>query len=145
MADLMTWTEVAGRLADPENYWLVTVSPQSEPHSVPVWGAVDAETLYLYSERSTVKARNIAANSRVVVHLESGADVLIVYGTAVELTNVDVVNQACAAFARKYTTPSQIEWLPTTDPGTIVWRFEPSSAQAWVLEDMDGSQRRWKA
>ena len=145
MAELMTWTEIAGRLAAPENYWLVTVSPQSEPHSVPVWGAVDAETLYLYSERNTVKARNIAGNPLVVVHLESGADVLIVYGTAVELTDVDAVNHACAAFAHKYTTPSQIEWLPTTDPGTIVWRLEPSSAQAWLLEDMDGSQRRWKA
>jgi PPOX class probable F420-dependent enzyme len=145
MAELMAWTEVAGRLADPENYWLVTVSPQGGPHSVPVWGAVDAQTLYLYSERNTVKARNIAVNPRVVVHLESGADVLIVYGTAIEVTDLDAVNHACTAFARKYTEPSQIDWLPTPDPGTIVWRFQPSSAQTWVLDDMDGSQRRWKA
>jgi nitroimidazol reductase NimA-like FMN-containing flavoprotein (pyridoxamine 5'-phosphate oxidase superfamily) len=145
MADLMTWTEIAGRLADPQNYWLVTVSPEGLPHTVPVWGAVEDETLYLYSERSTVKARNIEAKAHVAVHLESGADVLIVYGTAVELTDLDAVNHACAAFARKYNKPSQIEWLPTTDPGTIVWRLEPSSAQSWVLEDMDGSQRRWKA
>jgi general stress protein 26 len=145
MTERMAWAEVATRLEGPENYWLVTVSPKAEPHSVPVWGAVDEQTLYLYSERSTVKARNIAANPRVVVHLESGADVLIVYGTAVELTDVDAIDSACAAFARKYTKPSQIEWLPTNEPGTIVWRVDPSSAQTWELEDMDGSQRRWKA
>jgi general stress protein 26 len=145
MADLMTWTEIAGRLADPQNYWLVTVSPEGLPHTVPVWGAVDDETLYLYSERSTVKARNIEANAHVAVHLESGADVLIVYGTALELTSSDEVAQGCEAFARKYTAASQIEWLPTADPGTILWRLEPTHALAWQLEDMDGSQRRWKA
>jgi hypothetical protein len=110
-----------------------------------VWGAVEGETLYLYSERSTVKARNIGANAHVAVHLESGADVLIVYGTALELTNSDEVAQGCEAFARKYSAPSEIQWLPTADPGTILWRLEPTNALAWQLEDMDGSQRRWKA
>jgi general stress protein 26 len=145
MAEPMTWTEIAKRLEDPENFWLVTVSPAGSPHTVPVWGAVDGETLYLYSERTTVKARNIAANPEVVVHLESGANVLIVYGDAVELTVARAADSACAAFARKYTAPSQVEWLPTSDPGTILWRLEPRSAQAWQLDDMDDSQRRWKA
>ena len=49
---------------------------------VPVWGVVTGETLYLYGERSTVKARNLAIDPRVVIHLESGADVLIVRGVA---------------------------------------------------------------
>ena len=145
MADLMTWHDIAGRLTDPENYWMVTVTRQSQPHTVPVWGAVDGESFYLYSERNTVKARNIAANPHVAVHLESGADVLIVYGTAIELNDEAVVGRGCEAFARKYTAPSQIEWLPTPEPGTIVWQLEPRSALAWQLEDMDGSQRRWKA
>ena len=42
-------------------------------------------TLYLYSERRTVKARNLAADPRLVLHLESAEDVVIVRGTAEDL------------------------------------------------------------
>ena len=73
----MTWTEVAGRLAAARTYWLGSTTASGAPHAAPVWGVVTGETLYLYSERSTVKARNLAADPRVVVHLESGEDVLI--------------------------------------------------------------------
>jgi hypothetical protein len=73
----MTWTEVAGRLAAARSYWLGSTTPSGAPHAAPVWGAVTGETLYLYSERSTVKARNLAADPRVVIHLESAEDVLI--------------------------------------------------------------------
>ena len=38
--------------------------------------------VFQYSERRTVKARNLAADPRVVVHLESGEDVVVVRGTA---------------------------------------------------------------
>jgi nitroimidazol reductase NimA-like FMN-containing flavoprotein (pyridoxamine 5'-phosphate oxidase superfamily) len=145
MTDTMTWLEIANRLSDPPNYWLVTVTPTGAPHTVPVWGVVADGDFYMYSERSTIKARNIAANDRVALHLESGADVLIVYGKAVELIDGAAVVRVCEAFAGKYTAASEIEWLPTNDPGTILWQLEPASAQAWELSDMDGSQRRWKA
>lgn len=41
-------------------------------------GSAGRGTLYLYSERRTVKARSLAADPRLVVHLESGEDVLTV-------------------------------------------------------------------
>jgi hypothetical protein len=47
--------------------------------------AVTGRVLYLYSERRAVKARNLAADPRVVVHLESGEDVVIVRGAAQDL------------------------------------------------------------
>src|SRR5215469_14318201 len=77
----MTWIEVADRLAAARTYWLASTTPFGAPHAAPVWGVVTGETLHLYSERSTVKARNLAADPRVVIHLESGEDVLIVRGT----------------------------------------------------------------
>lgn len=81
----MTWAEVAARLSAARSYWLGSTGPSGAPHAAPVWGVVTGETLHLYSERSTVKARNIAANPRVVVHLESAEDVLIVHGLAEDL------------------------------------------------------------
>jgi hypothetical protein len=50
----MTWAEVAGRLSPARTYGLGT-TPPGAPHAAPVWGVVAGETLYLYSERSTVK------------------------------------------------------------------------------------------
>jgi hypothetical protein len=67
----LSWPEVAARLAAARTYWLCTTMPSGAPHAAPVWGVVIGPTLYLYSERRTVKARNLAADPRVVVHLES--------------------------------------------------------------------------
>jgi len=63
--DSMTWAEVAGRLAAARNFWVSSTTGSGAPHAAPVWGAVTGGTLYLYTERSTVKARNLAADPRV--------------------------------------------------------------------------------
>ena len=76
--NVLSWPQVAACLAAARNYWLCTTTPAGAPHAAPVWGVVTGGTLYLYSERRTVKARNLAADPRVVVHLESGEDVVIV-------------------------------------------------------------------
>ena len=79
------WVEIADRLAPSRNYWLGTCDPSGAPHAVPVWGAVLSNDLYLYTARGTVKARHVAANPEVVVHLESAEDVVIVNGTVEDL------------------------------------------------------------
>jgi PPOX class probable F420-dependent enzyme len=142
----MDWPEVAARLVASRNYWLGTTTPSGAPHTAPVWGVVTGQTLYLYSERSTVKARNIAADSRVVVHLESGDDVLIVRGTAEDLGSPADVPEVVAALAAKYTAPGDQQYLPDADPAfDVVYAVRPRSAMAWRLADYDGSQRRWAA
>jgi hypothetical protein len=140
----MDWPEVAARLAASRNYWLGTTLPSGAPHAAPVWGVVAGQTLYLYSERSTVKARNIAADPRVVVHLEGGDDVLIVRGTAEDLGSPSGVPGVVAALAAKYTAPGDRRYLPDADPAfDVVYAIRPRSAMAWRLADYDGSQRRW--
>jgi PPOX class probable F420-dependent enzyme len=145
MADgSMTWSEVAERLATARSYWLGTTTPSGAPHAAPVWGVVTGETLYLYSERSTVKARNLAADPRVVVHLESGEDVLIVRGVAEDLGPPATVPSVVTALAAKYTRPQDQQYLPDHDPDfDVVWAIRPLSAMTWQLDDYDASQRRW--
>lgn len=139
----MTWAEVAERLSAARTYWLGTTTVSGAPHAAPVWGVVTGGTLYLYSERSTVKARNIAADPRVVVHLESGDDVLIVRGTAEDLGSPADVPEVVAALAAKYTAPGDRQYLPDADPAfDVVYAIRPRSAMAWRLADYDGSQRR---
>jgi hypothetical protein len=142
----MTWAEVAGRLAAARTYWLGTTTTLGAPHAAPVWGAVAGETLYLYSERSTRKARNLAADPRAVIHLESGEDVLIVHGTAEDLGSPGQLPSVVAALAAKYTRPEDRQYLPDADPAfDVVYRLRPRSALAWRLDDYAGSQRRWSA
>ena len=142
----LTWTEVAERLAAARTYWLGTTMPSGAPHAAPVWGAVTGQVLYLYSERSTVKARNLAADPRVVVHTESGEDVLIVRGTAEDVGAPAAVPAVVAALAAKYTGPADQPYLPDADPDfDVVYAIRPQSAMTWRLDDYDTSQRRWRA
>jgi hypothetical protein len=147
MADgSMTWTEVARRLAVARSYWLGSTTPSGAPHAAPVWEVVTGGTLYLYSERSTVKARNLAADPRVVIHLESAEDVLIVRGTAEDLGTPAMVPSVVAALAAKYARPEDRQYLPDADPDfDVVYAFRPRSAMAWRLDDYAASQRRWSA
>ena len=139
----LSWPEIAARLAVARNYWLCTTMPSGAPHAAPVWGAVTGQALYLYSERRTVKARNLAADPRLVVHLESGEDVLIVRGVAEDLGAPTQVPDVVAALAAKYTGEGHRQYLPDADPDfDVVYAIRPRSATMWRLADYEGSQRR---
>jgi len=96
-------------------------------------------TLHLYSERRTAKARNIAADPRVVVHLESADDVLIVRGTAEDLGTPADVPEVVAALAAKYTHPADRPYLPDADPDfDVVYAIRPHTAMAWAAGRLRG-------
>jgi hypothetical protein len=140
----MTWAEIAERLSAPRQYWLNTTTPSGVPHATPVWGVVTEETLCFYSRRSTVKARNLAADPRAVVHLESGEEVMIVRGLLDDLGTPAEVQYVVAALAVKYTRPEDQQYLPSNDPAfDVVYALRPQSAMAWRLDDYTASQRRW--
>lgn len=140
----VSWAEVAARLAAARTYWLCTTLPSGAPHAAPVWGVVTGHTLYLYSERRTVKARNLAADPRAVVHLESGENVVIVRGIAEDLGTPAQVPAVVAALSAKYTSEDDQQYLPGADPSfDVVYALRPQSAMLWRLADYEGSQRRW--
>jgi PPOX class probable F420-dependent enzyme len=142
--DALSWPEVAARLAAARNYWLCTTTPSGAPHAAPVWGVVTGQALYLYSERRTVKARNLAADPRVVVHLESGEDVVIVRGTAKDLGTPAQVPDVVVALSAKYTGEDDRQYLPGADPDfDVIYAISPQSAMMWRLADYEASQRRW--
>jgi hypothetical protein len=85
----LEWTEVVRRLAAAKIFWLHTTGPTAAPDAAPVRGATAGEVLYFYSERSTVKARSLERDPRVVVHLERGADLVIVHGRLVDQGHLD--------------------------------------------------------
>ena len=144
--DTHSRTEVCARLAAARNYWLCTTTPSGAPHTAPVWGVVTGHTLYLYSERRTVKARNLAADPRVAVHLESAEDVVIVRGTAEDLGTPAQAGHVVTALSAKYTHPDDRPFLPDAEPAfDVVYAIRPQSAMMWRLADYEASQRRWSS
>ncbi len=127
-------------------YWLHTTIPGGGPHVSVLWGLVRAEALYLYSQQKSVKARNLRLDHRVAVHLESGADVLIVYGELADLGRPENAAEVVRAFATKYDRPEEQEFLPGRNPVfDVLYRLEPERALAWNLPDTEASMRRWVA
>ena len=67
-----------------------------------------------------------------MVHLESGADVLIVRGTADDIGTPAMVPAVVAALTAKYTRAGDSQYLPGNDPDfDAVYAIRPQSAMAW--------------
>jgi hypothetical protein len=111
-----------------------------------VWGATVDDVLFLYSERHTVKAKNLAADPRVVIHLESTEDVVILHGTVVDLGRPQSRPDVMAALDAKYREPADAQYLPSGDADfDVLYAVRPRRALMWRLSDWDGSQQRWTA
>jgi hypothetical protein len=142
----ISWDEIAERFADAQNWW-VSTSGDAGPHAVPVWGVVVHDLLHFYSEDSTVRSRNLAEDPRVVLHLESGSDVLILHGTAARGDGAGSDAAINAAYAAKYTDPTDLEYLPDAEgmEGARLWTVTPERAIAWRLGSSDEwDNRRWR-
>src|SRR5262250_729454 len=85
----LPWSHARERLEGSRNYWICTTRPDGRPHSIPVWGFFLEGALYFGTARSTRKARNLAHNPAISVHLESGDDVVILEGIAQEVNISD--------------------------------------------------------
>ena len=62
------------RLRNEEVAWLATVRPDSQPQSVPVWFLWDGERFLVYSRPGARKLRNIEANPKINLNLNSNAN-----------------------------------------------------------------------
>ena len=146
MSDI-AWDEIAQRFSDAQNWWAATTGPRG-PHSVPVWGVVVDGVLHFYGDPGAVRSRNLATDPRLVLHLESAEDVLILHGSAHvagPASGVDAVN---VAYAAKYTDPSDLEYLPDAKANqeSLLFVVTPSRAIAWRLgSSEEWDNRRWTA
>ena len=103
----LPYSNVETRLAKSRNYWICTARPDGRPHSIPVWGFFLDGALYFGTSRLTRKARNLAHNPALSVHLESGDDVVILEGSAVEvdITDKPTFKKLDTASRSKYRMP----------------------------------------
>ena len=80
------------------------------------------------------------------MHLESGEDVLILRGSAVDLGEPSCRPDVLAAFDAKYTQPGDAKYLPSADSSfDVLYLIRPRSAVAWRLSEFESSQQQWSA
>jgi hypothetical protein len=121
---LLSWSWATERLAASRNYWIVTTCSDGRPHAMPVWGLWHGEAVVWGSAPDSAKARNVARDPRVVVHLESGDDVVILEGMA-ERVPIDAA--IADAYEAKYRFRPELD-----DPGGLWLSLRPSRAFAWL-------------
>jgi PPOX class probable F420-dependent enzyme len=86
--------------------WMTTVDAGGQPQTSPVWFLVDDEVIVVYSLRGTPRTRNIAANPRVCLNLNStpsGGEVVIIEGAA-EIVEDGIAAHADERYVAKYET-----------------------------------------
>lgn len=135
------WAEIRLKLEQARNYWIVTHRPDGRPHAAPVWGVWLAGRVCFSTSPGSVKARNLAAHPRVVVHLESADNVVIIEGTAA-LIEGDDLRRADAAYREKYVIPR------SGDPCSLgdgpAWAVTPKTGHSWAEVAFPETMTRWR-
>jgi len=128
------------RLTHSRNYWICTARPDGRPHSIPVWGFWVEGAFYFGTSRASRKARNLAQNAAVSIHLDSGDDVVILEGSAVEVDLADpsTVQPLDNASRAKYKMPLMVT------PDVVLYRVRPRVVLAWTEKDFPNNATRWE-
>jgi len=143
---LLPWSHVTERMAEAQNYWVCTASPDSRPHATPVWGLWIDDRLYFGGSPQTRRNRNLAENSAVCVHLESGSDVVILHGDAHELRapGRSLVTRLIEISDKKYgyaPKPEDYEHISGTyvfrPRWVLAWKQFPKDATRWHFKNDD--------
>lgn len=131
--DFVEWDIVEQCFREAKNYWVCSVSPKSHPHVIPKWGVWVRGKLYYDGSSETRHARNLVLNPQVAIHLESGDEAMILYGTAREILSPEriLAEQIAAEYVRKYEkfgyAPSEDQW----DQGGLT-EILPKQVIAWT-------------
>jgi PPOX class probable F420-dependent enzyme len=134
-AGMLDWSWATERLSASRNYWIVTSGADGSPHAMPVWGLWFDDAVVFGTSAESRKGRNLARDPRVVVHLESGDDVVILEGRVERIALDDAIADAYGA---KY------EFRPDPGQGGDGWfRLRPSIAYAWREQDYPSSATRF--
>jgi pyridoxine/pyridoxamine 5'-phosphate oxidase len=136
----LAWRHAEDRLTRSHNYWLCTTRGDGRPHAMPVWGMWLDGAFYFGTGTTTQKARNMARNPAVSVHLESGDDVVIIEGTVepLALSDKPVVQRLDAVSRSKYKMPLMVS------NESRLYRVVPRVAFAWTEKDFPKNATRWE-
>jgi hypothetical protein len=124
----LPWNWATERLSEARHYWIATTRPDGRPHSRPVWG-VWLDQVFYFSTGS-LAAQNLATQSAITLHLESGNEVVIIEGVAEQVSDASLLEQVVNLYNQKY------HW--NLDPNQLSGPFyaiRPQVAFGWHFEE----------
>jgi PPOX class probable F420-dependent enzyme len=134
----ITWEAIAAKIEASRNYWVNTTRANGRPHAMPVWGVWVDGWLYVSTGPESVKGRNLRRSPEVVVHLESGDDVVVLEGVVARVTGKTELTRFADAYDLKYGFRPDPD-----DPDGLVYRVEPRVAHTWEEKDFPNTAMRW--
>lgn len=136
----LPWYWVSERMEKSRNYWICSTRPDGRPHAMPVWGVWLDDVLYFGTNRDSVKARNLSADPRVAVHLESGDEAVMIESLVEETRDKETLARIAAAFSQKYPGYNPD---PDFGPEVAMYAVRPRRVMAWLENDFVRSATRW--
>jgi F420H(2)-dependent biliverdin reductase len=117
--------EVQNKLETEKNIWIASVRTDGRPHLVPVWFIWLEKKIYLSIDPTSIKARNIALNTRVALALEDGSHPVICEGDAYLVSPPfpeEVIQQFFNKYAWEIPSEKQYNQLVEVHPRKwLVW------------------------
>jgi hypothetical protein len=129
---MLAWSWADERLGAARNYWIVTAGTDREPSAAPVWGVWADGAVYFSTSPRSRKGQNLAADPRVVIHLESGDEVVILHG---EVERYELKESLADAYEAKY------DYRP--EPGEGWFTLRPRRALAWLEREYPKTATRF--
>ena len=102
LSGLKPWPWALERLEKSHNYWISSTRPDGRPHLMLVWGIWWQDAFWFSTGPRTRKAKNIAADPRVVIGTEKADEAVILEGTVEEIKDRAVWKQLVEVYNRKY-------------------------------------------
>ncbi|ONK13734.1 pyridoxamine 5'-phosphate oxidase family protein [Streptomyces sp. MP131-18] len=150
-ATAAAWGEARETLAAAEVFWLTTVRPDGRPHVTPLLSVLLDDVPVFTTGAQERKARNLAANPRVVLTtgtnaLSHGLDITV-EGTARRVRDQAVLTRVAEAYTEKYGS----DWTFTARDGALhhaeggaALAFEVAPDTAFGFRKGAYSQTRWR-
>jgi hypothetical protein len=138
-AEKYPWSWAVEHLAKARNYWVASTRPDGRPHAMPVWGLWLDDAFMFSTGRSSRKGRNLLANPYMVVHLESGDDVVVLEGVVEEVRDPVLLARFADDYDAKYNF--RVNVTNTTD---LFYALRPQVAFTWVERNFVESATRWR-
>ena len=134
----VAWDWVVEQCMASRNYWVCTTRADGRPHAMPVWGLWLEGRVVFSTDPSSLKARNFLARPDVVIHLESGDEVVVVEGR-VEAMAAELLPAFLDAYEEKY------DYRPNAEQTEGVYQVRPARVLAWREQDFPSSATRFLA
>jgi nitroimidazol reductase NimA-like FMN-containing flavoprotein (pyridoxamine 5'-phosphate oxidase superfamily) len=141
---LLPWSWAVERLEEARNYWFSTTRPDGRPHAMPAWAVWLDGVLYFEGSPETRRARNLAANPSLAVHLESSDQVVVLEGEAHDASRPDraLAERLAAAFTAKYAATHEYRPAPDQWDQGGLWSMRPRVVFGW--SEFPKTVTRWR-